>query len=247
MTDLSGAGVRVLLLATSTHRGATLTSVPSVASSFHELRAALVQRCGVRPDRLRPILDPPDAQDMALAVSEEARRAETVLLVYFIGHGLLGPGGELFLAASNTDRLVAGLAQHQALSFSSLRQAVEASRASSVVVVLDCCFSGRVSLGDVSPIPTLAMEPTYGLYLIGSAEQLALAPPDATRTAFTGALLDLLERGDPRGPRLLTLDAVYDAVFRTMRHQQRPLPRRQSGDRSGSLIIAPNRAVPAQA
>lgn len=248
MTDLSGAGARVLLLATSTHYGPTLTSVPSVASSFHALRAALVQRCGVRPDRLRPILDPPHARAMALAVSEEARRAETVLLVYFIGHGLLGPGGELFLAASNTDRLDAGLAEHQALSFSSLRQAVEASRASSVVVVLDCCFSGRVSLGGgASPIPALATEPTYGLYLIGSAEQLALAPPDATRTAFTGALLDVLERGDPRGPRLLTLDAVYDAVFRAMRHQQRPLPRRQSGDRSGNLIIAPNPVVPAQA
>lgn len=45
---------------------------------------------------------------------------------------------------------------------------------------------------------------------------------------------------------MLTLDTAYDAVFRAMRDQQRPLPRRQAGDRSGNLIIAPNPAGPAQ-
>ncbi|SDW32613.1 WD40 repeat [Amycolatopsis xylanica] len=246
MTDLSGDGVRVLLIATATHHGPTLPSVPSVTRTFEDLRTVLREKCGVQQDGLVGVLDPPDAQSMALAVTEQAQRAETVLVVYFIGHGLLDAGGELYLAASGTDRLVPGMAEHQALSFSTLRQALEASRATSVVVVLDCCFSGKVSLGGRSTVPAFTQAPGYGMYLIGSAEQLALAPPEATHTAFTGALLELLTGGDARGPHALTLDAVYDAVFRTMRDRQRPLPRRQAGDRSGSLVIAPNPAIPAQ-
>jgi len=246
VTDLSGDGARILLIATATHHGPTLSSVPSVARTFQDLRTVFLERCGVSPDRLRAVFDPPDAQTMALAVTEEAQRADTVLLVYFIGHGLLGPGGELYLAARSTDRLVPGMAEHQALSFSSLRQALGSTRASSVVVVLDCCFSGKVSLGSRPSGAAYTMAPAHGMYLIGSAEQLALAPLDATHTAFTGALINLLMHGDPRGPHLLTLDVAYDAVFRAMRDQQRPLPRRQAGDRCGTLVIAPNPAVPVQ-
>ncbi|MFD9572663.1 AAA family ATPase [Streptomyces sp. NPDC059982] len=246
MTDLSGAGVRVLLIATATHEGPLLTPVPAAATSCRDLQAVLTERCGVRPDHLRTLLDPADAQTMARAVAEEAQRADTVLVVYFIGHGLLGPDGELYLAATSTDRLTPGMAGHQALSFTSLRQALEASRAASVVVVLDCCFSGRVSLSGGPSLPAFTMTPAHGMYLMGSAEQLALAPPGAPHTAFTGALIEVLTHGDPRGLQQLTLDAVFDGVFRVMSDRQGPLPRRQAGDRSGRLVLAPNPAVPAQ-
>ncbi|WP_394428846.1 caspase, EACC1-associated type [Streptomyces sp. SGAir0957] len=246
MTDLSGSGVRVLLLATAAHDGPDLPAVPAVESSFEALRNALRERCGVRDGALHAVLNPPDAQTMAIAVTEAAQQAGTVLLVYFIGHGLLGPDDELYLAASGTGRLVPGMADHQALSFSSLRQALAVSPASSVVVVLDCCFSGWASLSGGGPVaPAFALAPAHGLYLIGSAEQLALAPPGADRTAFTGAFLELLEDGDPRGPHQLTLDSVYDTVFQKLRDQNRPWPRRQAGDRSGNLVIAPNPAAPA--
>ncbi|MGK3208653.1 caspase, EACC1-associated type [Amycolatopsis sp. MEPSY49] len=249
MTDLSGDGVRVLLLATATHDNPDLLpSVPAVARSYVDLGRAFAERCGVRPDRLRMVLDPPDARTMAEVVAEAARQAETVLLVYFIGHGLMLPtGDELYLAARSTAELVPGLAEHQALSFSALQQALAASRASSVVVVLDCCFSGKPRLRDGLSVPAFTgVEAAHGRYLIGSAEQLALAPRDAAHTAFTGAFLDVLEHGDRRGPGSLTLDAVYDAVFRKLAEQSRPWPRRQAGDRSGNLIIAPNAAAPAE-
>ncbi|MFD7323204.1 AAA family ATPase [Streptomyces sp. NPDC059875] len=246
MTDLSGPGVRVLLIATAHHEGPLLSSVPSVATSFQDLRKVLIERCGVRDENLRPLLDPADAQTMARAVTEEAQQADSVLLVWFIGHGLLGPEGELYLAAGSTDRLTPGMAEHQALSFSSLRQALGASRASSVVVVLDCCFSGRASLSSGSSAHSFAMAPVHGMYLMGSAEQLALAPPDTKHTTFTGAVIELLTEGEPRGLPQLTLDAVFDGVFRVMSDRQGPLPRRQAGDRSGQLVIAPNPAVAAQ-
>ncbi len=243
MTDLSGAGVRVLLIGTATHPGPTLTSVPAVSRTINALRDRLISRCGVPADQVRLLADPETARDMATAIAEEAQQAQTTLLLYYLGHGLIGPGNELYLAASSTDQLTPGLAAHQALRLADLREALSACRASSVVVVLDCCFSGRAKLGNRSP-QQFTLPPAHGMYLLGSAEQLALAPEDAQYTAFTGALIKLVDEGDPRGPRLLTLDAAYDYLFRTLRAQQGPLPRRQAGDRSGGLVLAVNPAQP---
>ncbi|QNT90583.1 hypothetical protein HEP81_00246 [Streptomyces griseofuscus] len=111
------------------------------------------------------------------------------------------------------------------------------------MLLLDCCFSGRPVLGHGASVPAFSTEPTPGVYFVGSAEQLALASSDSERTAFTGALIDVLEEGDPRGPHPMTLDSVYDAVFRVMRERQLPLPRRQAEGLVGNLVLAPNPAV----
>ncbi|MFJ5971149.1 hypothetical protein [Streptomyces sp. NPDC093060] len=245
-TALGSSGARVLLIGTGTHHGPTLTSVPAVPRSVEALAATLTERCGVSPDRLRTLIDPADARTMALAVADAAQEAESTLLVYYVGHGLIGPGDELYLAASATDRLTPGLAAHQALSFSALREALTLCRAASVIVILDCCFSGRARLGNGTPQPAAFSLPAgHGMYLLGSAEQLALAPDDAEHTALTGELITLLRDGDPRAPRLLTLDDVYDHLFRALRARGGPLPRRQAGDRSGGLVVAVNAAAPA--
>ncbi|MFD8806181.1 AAA family ATPase [Streptomyces sp. NPDC059597] len=245
MTDLSGEGVRVLLIGTENHPGPTLTSVPAVSRTVEALRHRLTTVCGVAPGSIRTLLDPADAHAMAAAVTEEARRARTVLLIHYVGHGLIGPGDELHLAASSTDRLTPGLAAHQALPLSALRQALTLCQAPSVVVVLDCCFSGRAGIGGPATPPAITLPAAHGVHLLASAEQLALAPEDAEYTTFTGELIRLLDHGDPRGPRLLTLDAVYDFLFRGLRARGGPLPRRQAGDRSGELVIAVNPARPA--
>lgn len=242
MTDLDGAGVQVLLIATATHQDGGLPSVPSVAHSFRDLRTALIERCGARPEHVTAVLDPADAQSMALAVARATKRADTVLLIYFIGHGLLTPGGDLYLAAGNTAELTPGMAEHQAYSFAALREAVLASRAASKVVVLDCCFSGRASLGGTSLVTAFNAAPGNGMYLLGSAELLARAPEDAEHTTFTGAFLELLQHGDAEGQQLLTLDAAYYALDRKLRDRQQPVPRRVNGDLSGKLVVAPNPA-----
>lgn len=143
MTDLSGAGVRVLLIGTATHN-TTLPSVPSVTRTVNDLREVLTEQCGVPAEQLETLHDPADAQTMASAVVTAAGQAETVLLVYFAGHGLLDQDNKLYLAAGNTARLTDGMEEHQALSFASLRKAARASRAGSIVVILDCAFRACV-------------------------------------------------------------------------------------------------------
>jgi WD40 repeat protein len=246
VTDLTGPGVRVLLIGTATHSGPSLPSLPSVSRSVLRLSAALRERCGVADRNLAVVVDPPDARTMAERVAEQARQAESVLLIYYLGHGLLGLSDELYLAASGTDTLTPGLAAHQALPFSAITEALSSCRAGSVIVVLDCCFSGRAAYAErrTGQRRGFTLPPAHGMYLLASADQFALAPEDEECTAFTGAVVDLLVQGDPLQRRLLTLDDVYDHLFRVFRARGGPLPRRQAGDRSGDLIIVANSAHP---
>lgn len=244
MTDLSGPGTRVLLIGTAVYSESSLPPLPSVRRSVAALSAVLRERCGVAEAQLRVLLDPPDARTMAEAVTDQARAAENVLIIYYLGHGLLGPGDELYLSASGTSELTPGLAAHQALPFSAITEAVSACRASCVAVILDCCFSARAAFGLRGAEAAFTLPATHGIYLLASAERLALAPEDQEFTMFSGALITLLTRGDPRGSRMLTLDDAYDFVFRAMRKADGPLPRRQAGDRSGELILTANLAQP---
>jgi WD40 repeat protein len=245
MTDLRGPGTRVLLIGTAQYSDPSLPSLPSVSRSVTALSGLLRERCGVSENQCRVLLNPPDARTMAQAVAEEAQSAETVLVIYYLGHGLLGPGGELYLTASQTGELTPGLASHQALPFSAITEALAECRASCVAVILDCCFSGRPVTGLRAAVePVFTLPATHGAYLLASAERLALAPEHQEFTTFSGALISLLTDGDRRGPRMLTLEDAYDFLFRTLRERGGPLPRRQAGDRSGELVLAVNPAQP---
>ncbi|MFC0438474.1 hypothetical protein [Kutzneria buriramensis] len=224
MTDMSGEGVRVLVIASSARDG----SVLAIARSAHDLSAALTQRLGVNPG---VVLDPPDVRTMAAVIGEEARQAVSVLWVHFVGYAVIGTGGRLCLAAADTGDPLPDLTEYQALSVGSLSQALAAGGAATVLVTLDCFLP---------PDSAATAEAAHGPYVITSAGPLTLAPNGA-HTAFTGALIDLFLRGDPAAPHLLTPDAVYDAMFRAMREQNLPLPRRQAG---GNVVLATNPAVP---
>jgi hypothetical protein len=125
---------------------------------------------------------------------------------------------------------------------SDLRQALRGCRASSVVVVLDCCFSGRTHLDLPTPEPLFELWPAYGVYLLSSAERFALAPPEEEFTTFSGELIRLLDNGDPRMGRMITLDNAYDHLFLALRAKGAPLPSRRESGRVGNLALAPNAA-----
>ena len=127
-----------------------------------------------------------------------------MLLVYYVGHGLIGLGGELYLATRATHRRPAWLA-HTALAYSAVRNSLLESAASSLVVILDCCYSGR-ALGVLGSTQDEAVEVVlarvHGGYVLTSAapNELALAPEGDQYTAFTGELLNLLRNGDSGWP-----------------------------------------------
>ncbi|TMU92802.1 ABC transporter substrate-binding protein [Streptomyces sp. DASNCL29] len=237
------AASRAVLIGTS--RYAHLEQIPAVANNLSALAAALCApgSWGLAPEHCTVIEDPGTAVEVLEAVRTAAEEATDTLLVYFAGHGLVEPRrGELFLGLT-------GSMQHRSytgLPYGTLRDVVLDGRAGRQVMLLDCCFSGRV-LGFMSAasaevvIDQVEIEGTYLLASVPDTS-FALAPPGETHTAFTGELLRLLREGVPGGPELLDLDTVYAQVYAALRAKGRPLPQKRDRNTAGGLALARNAA-----
>ncbi|MER6029926.1 caspase family protein [Streptomyces sp. NPDC001851] len=246
-TGLGSPGSRALLIGTGRHLpGSQLPDVPAVSATIRELGRTLVDTCGLRPENLLPpLLDPKDPIEFGNAVVTAARQAEDVLLLYYVGHGLVSPGNELYLATAATDDLAEGLA-FKALPYQAVRDAFSNCRARSIIVVLDCCFAGRAhgSFGTAAT-DAFALASLSGSYVLASAsrDEQALALPDEPYTAFTGELLRFLREGDPGGPPGLTIEGAYRHLRRVLPLRHLPAPERHLSGRAGDLVLAANPAA----
>ncbi|KDQ65351.1 transporter substrate-binding domain-containing protein [Streptomyces sp. NTK 937] len=245
MTRLSAPGTRVLLIGTGTHsEDSGLPPVPAVTGTLADLGQVLVERCGLAEDNLRVIRDPANPTELGVAIAQEAERAEGVLLVYYVGHGLVNPAGELYLATVATDSRP-GWVAYTALAYTALRGSLLQTPARSIVVVLDCCFSGR-AVGVLGSADDQAVDlaRVHGGYVLAAAarDELALATPGAPHTAFTGELIRLLAEGDPEGPSQLTLRQAHLYLDRTLPARGFPHPRRHASEWIDDMVLCPNPA-----
>ncbi|MET8144343.1 caspase family protein [Sphaerisporangium sp. NPDC005288] len=224
--------------------GSQLPAVGSAARSAEELGRSLVQRTGLDPANLTIAIDPAGPVEFGMAVVQAASSATDVLMIYYVGHGLIGTTNELHLATHATIDLTKGIAEHQALPYATLRQAVAQSPASIIVLVLDCCFSGRAAPATRAGGQHVLDAAPQGTYLLSAvdSDQRAWAPVGERYTAFTGALIELLADGDPTGPPMLTLDDIYRCLTRMLVERGFPAPRRQAGDHGDQQVVASNPA-----
>ncbi|TWV46014.1 hypothetical protein FRZ03_15490 [Streptomyces misionensis] len=248
-TALASPGSRALVVGSGRHvPGSALPDVPAVARTVQDLSRLLTERCGLAPENLwggGPLLHPRDPIVLGDALTEVAEQATDVLLFYYVGHGLVSPGNELYLATQATDDLVGGLA-FKGLPYQAVREALSGCRARSVIVVLDCCFAGRAH-GALGTAAAHAFELASfgGTYVLASssADEQSLAPEGDQYTAFTGALIELLRDGDPAGLPQLTTEDVYRRLCRVLPKRGLPAPHRHLSDRAGDLVLAPNPAA----
>ncbi|MEV7416070.1 hypothetical protein [Streptomyces sp. NPDC089919] len=243
--DLAGPGVRAVVVGTGAHTGASgLAALPSVETTVRDLARALHEVCGMDPAQIELILDPADDGQVIEAVERAAAGARGPVLFVFVGHGLLGPQDQLYLATSAS---AAGSVARSA-SYRVIRDTLSDS-GTRAVVVLDCCFSGLAETASTGSArdPYAGARPD-GSFLLTSASlyEVAFAPPDEPHTLFTGKLLRLLREGDPSAPAWLTLDGAYAHLDRVF--QDGPArPHRQSEGRVGETVIAANPAYPSPA
>lgn len=246
MGSLGAAGARVLLAGCGAYSpDSGLEDVAAVRATVHDLGQALMERCGVDEASLRMVLDPQEPGELGRAVAEEIGRHAGVLWFHYVGHGLVSPSGQLYLATGRT-RTEPGWLAHTALPYASVRDSLLLSSANALVVTLDCCFSGR-AIGFLGPGPE-GMEADLaqidgGFVLAAAArEELALAPKGAVHTAFTGELIRLLRQGDPQaGPQLTLLGAAH-SLRRALDERGFPVPRQRSSGRAGGLVLCANPA-----
>ncbi|MFI1936536.1 caspase family protein [Streptomyces purpureus] len=238
---LAEDGARAVIVGTGAHApGSALPGLPSVDTTLDDLQRLLRDVCGMADDRIHRVPATARPDEIVAAVERAVDEATGVVLFLYAGHGLLGPGDELYFATrtSRSAEQIADAVPYHTLK-GLLGRAAEGS-----VVVLDCCFSGRAGAptGARAADPFVSARPT-GSFLLSSAAYFALsyAPEGERHTLFGGGLVELLESGDPTGPPHLTLDHLHAALDRKFRGGLIQ-PQRQSEGTLGALAVAPNAA-----
>jgi hypothetical protein len=241
--DLSGS--RAILIGAATYQDPGFLSLPAVGNSLSGMQQALTDPdlCGWPPGQVTVLENPTDVRRVVVTLRQLARGTRDVLLIYFVGHGVLLSRGRLCLMLSDT---ILQEPDITGLDYDWVRGALIDSPARVKIVILDCCYSGRV-IEALSPAAGIAdctdTAGTYTLTASDSAAHVVAAEWQASSpTSFTGELLDLLRSGIPGGPERLTLGFIYPRLRDRLQSRNLPPPNQRGTDMATQFPFARNRA-----
>jgi WD40 repeat protein len=242
---------RVVLIGTSKYADAKLPNLPAVGRTIVGLTAVFTDpEYGVTSREHCTVLrDVGDIRLLGRQLRSATSGAEDLLLVYYAGHGLVGSRRhDLYLGLPNSEW---DEPEFNSLEYDKMRSAVLNSEAAVKIIILDCCFSGRVVSDTMSdPVAELVGQMEVdGTYVLTSAQrdQVALILPGEQYTAFTGRFIQLLQQGVPGGPEYLTIDDLYRQLLRKMKAEGLPQPQKRSTSTADRLSLTRNRAFAATA
>lgn len=121
-----------------------------------------------------------------------------LLLIYFSGHGEPDPQHDLCLLFNNT-RLDSLLPT--SLNYSMIRKSIDASRCKTVIVILDCCYSGAAGIKGNNLKEILARSSGSGTVILSSSSEFDIAKEDEQleHGVFTHYLIEGLKNGAVSG------------------------------------------------
>jgi len=181
--------------------------------------------------RVSRSVDEPSYQIMQVMERFFADRARSdTLLLHMSCHGLRDAEGILHFAASNTSR---ELLASTAISSDFLKLQLRRCRARSIVVLLDCCFSGAFFTGMKGDPEVHVAEELSGLgvavltatnrteYAWEGGDLVRLEPAPSK---FTAAVIEGLHSGeaDRDGDGRVAVDELYDHVYERLRKARTP-------------------------
>lgn len=168
--------------------------------------------CGWPADRVTALVDLAVPSALAVRVVDAVADAEDVLLVYYVGHGMRTFDGQLALALADTRPHPESL-PYTAMLYPSLASILRGCRATTKLVVLDCCHAELGSQANyVFQSADLAEAyPVDGLYFIGASarDRKAKAPVGGGLTYFTDAFVTTVTAGIPHQAPTLRLDQIF--------------------------------------
>ena len=240
LSDYSGS--RAVLIGTATYHDPEFPPLPAAANSLTGMRQILTDPalCGWPHERITVVKDPTDAPRLVQTLRRLARDADGVLLLYFVGHGVILRQGRLCLVLADTDAEDPDIT---GLEYQRVREALLDSPARLKVVILDCCYSGR-AIEALSGSDVASSTDIRGVYTLTASDHTAHVPPLAQQsratTSFTGELLDLIRTGIPAGPELLTLDTIYSHLRHRLHSCGMPAPNQRGVDTAAQFPFARN-------
>ncbi|MET8163514.1 caspase family protein [Streptomyces sp. NPDC005329] len=245
MTIPPYTSARAVLIGTAVYASPDLEEIPHSYRNIRGLAAVLTDArlSGFVSKNVTYVDDPHKPEDIMEPITAAAAEAEDVLLVYYSGHGLLaGDNSDLHLSLTGSQPD----APWSSLPFSYLATVVRQAKATTKIVILDCCYSGRAHsdlMADESQLVKnqLAVE---GLYCLTSAPETkrSKAPKGERYSAFTGHLLTTMQEGIPGAGPVLRMTDLYGEVRSRMRATAFPLPEQCNKKDAGAFPLVRNSA-----
>jgi WD40 repeat protein len=255
MTSIHPKKTRVVLIGSSVYDDSTLPPILKIRDNIPDLARLFRDQAviGVESDKVVEVLDPPERDDAIKAVIKAANEATDTLVVYYAGHGMIGAWTpSLYLAVKKTPR---NAPDELGISSVSLLDIIRRSPALKRILILDCCFSGRIVTSFMGPKEEIGVrkflanfvEKSFSLeggYILAASgpHELATFLYDEKHTDFTGALINILEKGVPGGPEYFTTNFIYEHISSASRALPgMPNPVQLIINRGGDIVVALNR------
>lgn len=198
------------------------------------------------------LLENCDSAAALKTIHTELRQADKddFFLIYYSGHGKRSTVGDLYLATSDT---VSDALESTALEINKVNSLVKACRCRRVLLLLDCCYSGAaggaIAKDSIEDQLRTASEGS-GIYLITASTgiQTALEKEEDDYSVFTKHLLSGIQSGeaDIDGNGVITIDEMYDYLYRKVKEDSHQEPTRWSLDGRGTIVISKSGRVPRQ-
>ncbi|MGN5386899.1 caspase, EACC1-associated type [Streptomyces sp. JL7001] len=229
-----------MLIGVSTYDSDRYHDLPPVRADLHYMRAVLEStEIGMYNDCT--MVAEPTRVEMLYAVEQflEERQSSETALLYFSGHGqFCEADGQLYFLTRDADPDdLAGTA----VPAEFLERMLQSCRASSKLVLLDCCSSGSVVQGwtakggaetTAPPAPSTLLRPG-GVYFITASDALqaasAMAPEGSSlgTSRFTGEIVEGLRSGRIKEGGWITPDDLFEyltaqMVIKGVPEEQRP-------------------------
>jgi hypothetical protein len=248
------AGSRAVLIGVSAYEYADFPPIIAARNSLRAMHSLLADPvlCGWRPELITVIADPISAADLADRVADLAETTTGVLLLYYVGHGVLSTRGELCLTVSSTRP---NRPKITGLPWETLAEVLRSCPARARLAILDCCFSGQaieaLGTGDDSGVADITH--VSGVYTLTATtrNRTAHVPPpgqqDTACTSFTGELEDLIRSGIPGKPSQLTFGDIYPELLQRLRSKGLPTPSQRGTDTAHQFPFTANPAAHAEA
>lgn len=242
---------RAVLIGTSEYNH--LPPVGAAANSLNRMLSLLTGAlCGWPKGRVLVVaneLKPGDLPDRLVTAFEDIA---DFALFYYVGHGQIDMEGQLCLSLVDSVN-EANRRTTTSLSFQAVRRALLGSKATTKIVILDCCFSGLAT----RPANTLAApDDLLDKTACAGAYTMAACGADATawfetgteiaqpQTFFTKYLADVVEAGIRRETHGLQLHPLFLRVQDKLATDGRPVPGERNVDHAHQFVFARNAAPP---
>lgn len=229
-------------------------SFPGLLAAANSLRAMRVlladpELCGWLPEQIITVPNPASRAEVEELLSDTAERTTGVLLIYYVGHGVLSPKNELCLTVTSTRPTrpkITGLPWESVSEILDVRNCPAQTR----IAILDCCYAGQViseSLGASTAVAdATATEGAYTLTATIRNRTAHVVPADQqelARTSFTGELCDLVREGVTGRGEWLMLGELYPLLRDRLRAKGLPQPNQRGTDTADRFPFTANRAL----